>query len=268
MADTMKHMKIVIILLSILLVLSLTALVCVILYGHMHPANGSAVIPDNYIEPAGSIQPSAQEKIVRAAPNSSCVALSHTVITGDSTGETEISLYKNHTGDSAPFHCPNLFPGDSETQRYLLSVSHKATVTVCFHADIRPGYEQLAEVLKCRIALDGGEVLYDGLMRDMPESLEHSLSAAGGVTSRLCYEITVYLDTGVGNAYMDQTLVADWRWWVAESGELIDPPLTGDRSHFCIWFWVAMISLAGNVILLLPKDRQCEDTKEDDAANG
>lgn len=51
MADTLKRMKIIIIVLSILLGLSLAALAGVIIYGQFNPSNGSAVIPDNYIEP-------------------------------------------------------------------------------------------------------------------------------------------------------------------------------------------------------------------------
>ena len=54
MADTLKKMKIIIIVLSILLGLSLAALAGVIIYGQFNPSNGSAVIPDNYIEPASS----------------------------------------------------------------------------------------------------------------------------------------------------------------------------------------------------------------------
>ena len=50
-----------------------------------------------------------------------------------------------------------------------------------------------------------------------------------------------------------------------EPGVLI-PPQTGDNSHFCIWFWIALISLLINIILLLPKvlrkDREQEDEDE------
>ncbi len=133
--------------------------------------------------------------------------------------DTVISIYKNHPDDSEPFRTENLFPGDSETKAYLIRVSHKGTVTVHFHADIRDGYEKLAEVLNCKVVLANEQkTLYDGLMRDMPASLSHKISSASGTMTELEYDITVYLATSVGNAYMNQPLVADFRWWVEEHG--------------------------------------------------
>ncbi len=216
-------------------------------------------------------------------------ALSKTIITSDSVKETEISIYKNHTEDSEAFKCENMFPGDSETTAYLVEVSHKGTVTVRYHANIRAGYEKLAEVLKCKVVLRGQEIpLYDGLMCDMPESLNHHISSIVNKTTELTYDITVYLDASVGNEYMDKELVADFRWWVEESGsdptpsppgtgettdpdindgDLVYPPQTGDNSHFCIWFWIAMLSLLATILLLWPKQRKKDSKKEEVNAN-
>ncbi len=363
MADTLKKMKIIIIILSILLGLSLVALAGVIIYGQFGPSSGSAVIPDNYIEQQSSeLNTSAGVTQLRAGPvllcasvptvNLSCnvpvMALSKTVITSDRAKETVISIYKNHAEDSELFRLANMFPGDSETKAYLVEVSHKGTVTVRFHADIRAGYEKLSEVLNCKVVLRGeNKTLYDGLMRDMPASLNHRISSVFGKTTELTYDIKVYLDTSVGNEYMNKELVADFRWWVEESGgypppppgpgdtepndttepddttdpddttepddttapddptdfddttdpddttkpddttapdpdettkpddttapdpddgELISPP-TGDISHFCLWFWIAMISLLINIILLWPKRRRHNEEQEDEKAN-
>lgn len=83
----------------------------------------------------------------------------------------------------------NMFPGDSVVQEYSVSVSHKEAVTLYYHADIRAGYEILAEVLEAKIELaDKGITLYDGLLRDMPSALEYPL-AAGEDTLR--YRITI-----------------------------------------------------------------------------
>lgn len=359
MADTLKKMKIIIVVLAILLGLSLTALAGVIIYGQLDPSNGSAVVPDNYIEPtsSGELKTGAKVTQLRTGPVLLCasvptvnlsgnvpvMALSKTVITSDSAKETVISIYKNHAEDSEPFHLANMFPGDSETNVYLVEVSHKGTVTVRFHADIRAGYEKLAEVLKCKVVLRGeNKTLYDGLMRDMPESLNHRISSVFSKTTELTYDITVYLDTSVGNEYMNKELVADFRWWVEESGgdptpppgpddtepddtepddttnptdpddttkpddtadptdpddtkpddtteptdptepgtdetdpddtdpddgELVYPPQTGDNSHFCIWFWIAMFSLLMNIILLWPRRRRNNGEQEDEKAN-
>lgn len=60
-----------------------------------------------------------------------------------------------------------MFPGDAETQNDCVQVDHKGDVTVHFRAEVRPGYEKLAEVLKLRVSV-GGSVLYDGLMAETP----------------------------------------------------------------------------------------------------
>ncbi len=126
---------------------------------------------------------------------------------GNSQKEPSLQLYNKQPEDNTPFRVTNMFPGDQETKNFRLQVSHHDKVTVHYHADIRPGYEKLAEVLKVRVVLKTtGEELYNGLMRDMPASLDHVLSASGQTTDELLYEITAYLDTSVGNAYQNKDL--------------------------------------------------------------
>lgn len=112
-----------------------------------------------------------------------------------------------------------MFPGDAETQNDCVQVDHKGDVTVHFRAEVRPGYEKLAEVLKLRVSV-GGSVLYDGLMAEMPAAVDTPLPAG---SDTLDYQLTAYLDTSVGNPYMYQQLVADFYWWVADSEELAPP---------------------------------------------
>ena len=156
-------------------------------------------------------------------------APNRTIVDRDQEGDTTLTIYRNHPEDSIPFQVNNLFPGDAETKSYYLAVSYRGTVTVHFHADVRSGYEKLGEVLKCRVVLKNtGDVLYDGLMGDMPESLEHGLLSGDVTTDQLEYEITAYLDTSVGNEYMKRELVADFRWWaVAETEPDDDEPSGG-----------------------------------------
>lgn len=72
------------------------------------------------------------------------------------------------------FQSTNMFPDDARTEYYCIKVSYKGDIVVRYRADIHPGYEKLAEVLKVRICLiDTNELLYEGLMRDMPQSLNH-----------------------------------------------------------------------------------------------
>ena len=142
-----------------------------------------------------------------------------------------------------------------------MRVSHKGDVLLRFHAQVRPGYEKLAEVLKCRVVLpESGEVLYDGRMRDMPESLSHALHTGASTTGEVYYAVTAYLDTGVGNAYMDKDLIADFRWWVEET-ENLDNPKTGDAFRMDLWIAVAVGSLF--LLILLWRKREKEDAADE-----
>lgn len=172
-----------------------------------------------------------------------------------------VTLHKRNAQDNIAFQAGNMFPGDSETMHFCVRVSHKGNVTLRFHADIRPGYEKLAEVLRCRIVLpEKDEVIYDGLMSGMPQALTHALNTNTSTKSEVYYEITAYLETSVGNEYMNQSLVADFRWWVEET-EQLDPPVTGDSSNLYLWIGVAAGSLLLLLLLLLKK------SKKEDAAD-
>lgn len=167
-----------------------------------------------------------------------------------------ISLHQRHAEDNRPFQAVNLFPGDRVTKSYTVRISHSGNVTVHFHADIRPGYEKLAEVLRCRVVLlNFGETLYDGLMRDMPESLDCGVEGEANAESELYYEITAYLDTSVGNEYQNKELIADFRWWVEDQEiEHLDPPPTGDMAEPWLYLAIALVSLA--VLLRVGKTRR------------
>lgn len=313
MANTPKRLKIFIAVIALLIVFSIAVLGDSSAFGQTEIRGGS----------------------IRTCCAASIAMLSKTVTAIDSAQDTVIAIYKTHAEDAAPFRLTNMFPGDSQTKGYLVEVSHKGTVTVRFRANIREGYEKLAEVLKCRVELRNEKPpLYDGLMRDMPESINRRISSTFGKTTELTYDITVYLDTSVGNDYMNRELVTDFCWWVLEEdsdttslpetettaaedsadphdttvpdettdaddstviedttvpddttghgdtthsddtegpttddGELIYPPQTGDRTHFCIWYWIAMISLLVNIILLLPKQRRTSGKRDGRTSN-
>ena len=118
------------------------------------------------------------------------------------------------------FTVENMFPGDEISQDYVLNISHKKNIDVMFKADVQEGYEILAEVLKLKVTVQGDEdPLYDGLMKDMPDSLTYTLP---GRQQSLTYGLTVYLDTTVGNKnatdtdgkrYQNKSLKADFSWW-------------------------------------------------------
>ena len=243
-----KKLKIIIIVLAILLGLSLLALGGAILYNKMANTTPATVtVPDNMITPdedTSKPDSSATEK-----PSSSA----------ETKKAATIELYNKQPEENTAFAVGNMFPGDSETKYFRVRVSYHDKITVHYKATVRPGYEKLAEVLKVRVKLlSTGEMLYDGLMRDMPESLTHQLASQKSTTDELYYDITAYLDTSVGNDYQNKDLIADFEWWVEETGNLDDSPQTGDTSSIWLWAVLAAGSL-GVMILLLVVRRRKED---------
>lgn len=265
------RLKIMIIVLAILLGISSAALAGTILYKHLVSSEpASVVVPDNIITPntekggqTQSPEDIGEETAETTQNQSSSVTVSTN--TNSNTKEkrtaTELFLHNRNAGDNVAFNAGNMFPGDAETKYFCIQVSFQDTVTVKYHADIRPGYEKLAEVLKCRIVLlTTGEILYDGLMQDMPASLDHSMYSIEGTTNELYYEITAYLDTSVGNEYQNKTLIADFQWWVEEVGHLVEAPKTGDDFNMGLWAGLASTSLF--ILILLFVKRKKEEQNE------
>ena len=277
--------------LSVLLAASLVALCSIIIYKNLKKQTVSVSVPDNYISdndkggsdtetaPAAEETEAITEEIsVTAAQENTYVTSSQKTGSAQTETETEteaaeteeastkevqavgIVLSSRNSDDNVPFNVENMFPGDSITKYFRVEVYYKNTVYVRYHADIRPGYEKLAEVLKCRIKVNG-EVIYDGLMEDMPEAVTYTLTSDEKTTTALLYEITAYLDTDVGNDYMEKELIADFRWWVEEKGNLTPPP-TGDTSHVIIWAAVAVVSFSLLLVIIFKRRRRKEEVDE------
>lgn len=272
-------LKTAIVILSVLLAISIIALAGLLIFrSSAAGASAEAVVPDNIIspdavasggekEPGSGVSPfdsaafsgkASLRKATSQRATSTPIAKPVQAPSDAKKKAAVISLHQRQVEDNQPFHVRNLFPGDAETKYFCVKVSHSGDVVVRYHADIRPGSEKLAEVLRCRIVLlTTGETLYDGLMRDMPESLNHSIKIKAGrsTESELYYEITAYLDTSVGNDYQNKDLIADFRWWVEDKGSLT-PPHTGDS--FRLWPYIAAASVSLVVLLLLWKKRRKE----------
>ena len=276
-----KKIKSIIIVLACLLGLSLLALCGTLIYNKIaNTASATVTVPNNLITPdedtsnpdnSESQAPDSSESNSQApnrsdtqAPRSSADASSSAVTpTQNTTAEVKkaatIELYNKQPEENTAFAVGNMFPGDSETKYFRVRVSYHDKITVHYKATVRPGYEKLAEVLKVRIRLlSASETMYDGLMRDMPESLTHKLASKKSATDELYYEITAYLDTSVGNDYQNKDLIADFKWWVEETGNLDDSPQTGDTSNILLWAVLAAGSL-GMIIILLVTRRRKED---------
>ncbi len=265
-----KKIKIVIIILAILLGLSLLALGGTVIYNKIaNNTLATVTVPDNLITPdEDTTKPDSSESNSQApdssdtqTPSSSADASSSAVPTQSTTAEAKkaatIELYNKQPEENTPFQVGNMFPGDAEIKYFCVRVSYHDKITVHYKATVRPGYEKLAEVLKVRVKLlSTGEMLYDGLMRDMPESLTHKLASKKSTTDELYYEITAYLDTSVGNDYQNKDLIADFKWWVEETGNLDDSPKTGDTSNILLWAVLAAGSLSLIIILHVTRRRK------------
>ena len=284
-----KNLKILIAVLAILLAVSLTALIGMLLVGHfLHSDPATVAVPGNIITPEGSDASSINTdpplttlpdgesneavsdtappdlsditKVTEPASNTTVSAATETVA-ASAAKASALSLHTKQPEENKPFQVANMFPGDNEIQYFRIKVSYKGDIIVRYHADIRPGYEKLAEVLKVRIRLLGSDgFLYDGLMRDMPQSLNHALYTTSSTQSELYYEITAYLDTSVDNEYMDKDLIADFHWWVEETDHL-DSPQTGESK--LIYLWICLAAGSFLCLLLLIGKRRKEAAEEE-----
>lgn len=249
-----KKIKIIIIVLAILLGLSLLALGGTVIYNKMaNTTSATVTVPDNRITP--------DEDATKPDDSGSQTPSGSAVSTQSTSTETKkaatIELYNKQPEENTAFAVGNMFPGDVETKYFRVRVSYHDTITVHYNAAVRPGYEKLAEVLQVRVRLlSTGETMYDGLMRDMPESLTHKLVSKKATTDELYYEITAYLDTSVGNDYQNKDLTADFRWWVEETGNL-DSPKTGETVTALLG--ISLAAAAGLVLLLLVARKRKED---------
>ena len=275
-----KKIKIVIIILAILLGLSLLALGGTVIYNKIaNNTPATVTVPDNLITPdedttkpdnSDSQAPDSSDtekpdSSDTQTPNSSAATSSSAVPMQSTTAEVKkaatVELYNKQPEENTPFQVGNMFPGDSETKYFRVRVSYHDKITVHYKATVRPGYEKLAEVLKVRVKLlSTGETMYDGGIADMPESLTHKLASKKSTTDELYYEITAYLDTSVGNDYQNKDLIADFKWWVEETGNLDNSPQTGDTSNILLWAVLAAGS-GSMMILLLVVRRRKEDEK-------
>lgn len=127
----------------------------------------------------------------------------------------------NYASDPMVFE--NMFPGDRVSKTYKVLVHRQNPVSLWFRVDVHdnPAYDKLAEVLMLKLTVNSQEV-YDGLLKDfnghnvgLPSFYED------GIVQGMEYQIEVYLDTSVGNEYMQKTLKCDYSWTIYE--DMPDP---------------------------------------------
>ncbi len=270
-----KKIKTIIIVLAVLLGVSLLALGGTIAYDRLAKSEPAVVaVPDNLITPEEETTETdggetdstgdADKTAEPEKPSSDSTEKNETSGTNKPTAETKkaatIELYNKQPEDNTPFNVGNMFPGDSETKYFRVQVSYHDKVTVHYKAAVREDYEKLAEVLKIKVKLlTTGETMYDGLMKDMPDSVTYKLASAKSTTDELYYEITAYLDTSVGNEYQNKNLIADFSWWVEETGNLEPSPETDDNASTLLWICLAAVSGSVMLFLLFARKRREEE---------
>lgn len=252
--------KIVIIVLAVLLALSLIALAGTVIYNKLAVNTGATVtVPDNLITPDEEKSDNTKSDEIGSADETQSNSSAVSNVTDYKNHATAISLYNKQPQDNTAFSVGNMFPGDSEVKYYRVQVSYHDKVTVHFGVDVRNGYEKLAEVMNVKVKLlSTGETLYEGLMKYMPQSVTHKLTSPDSTTDELYYEITAYLDTSVGNEYQNKDLIADFNWWVEETGNLDKAPQTGDTSNIVLWMVIAVTSATLCIILLIFRRKEEE----------
>ena len=186
----------------------------------------------------------------------------------------DIYLHNGNPDDNAPFKAENMFPGDSEKNVYCVHVDHSADIDVRFGVDTDESGAKLAEVMNIRVILtETGDVLYEGLIKDFPESVVYTAEADTKTESEIFWQIETWLDTKVGNEYQQEKLTADFVWWI-EADEIdetpADPgnddsgkddtgkvdsenPETGDNFKIFMWVAIAGAALAGVLLVILTK---------------
>lgn len=191
--------------------------------------------------------------------------------------ETVLTLDSRNDYENVPFEASNMFPGDTETNIYNVKVVYEDTVKVRFRINIHENYEKLAEVLRCKIVLKNTEeTLYDGLMKDAPNAMEHTLAKTEGNEAELTYEINAYLDTSVGNEYQGKKLKAAFVWWIEGEEDLSDTdenqqpesadktdvqtpsgqtPPTGDEARLSLWGTLALCTAVLMGIIVFKKHK-------------
>lgn len=243
MASTKERkLKIAIVILSVLLIISLSALAGLVVY---YQSIAPTVVKDNvittgsgsYVEiPKMKANISARKTQVHMAfPNAE-----HSEKKGFHWKSSDDSLLKinaRQEADETSFVVENMFPGDALYKEYYVQVCHRGRVNVHFTADVRPTNDpigsKLEEVLMCKVEVNENK-LYDGLMRDIPSSIDYMTpNSSAAVLTEIPYRITVYLDgASVGNSYMNKELIADFRWWVlVEEEETATPQETVRPSY-------------------------------------
>ncbi len=258
-----ERVKKIVILLVVLLVMDLTALAAVkIIRRKAEDQTVTVAVSENLIAPE---KKGTKVNTQSSAERQDQVRTAETVSAEGRKNENMIYLWKKRTEENHTFHVENMFPGDRKSEYFRVKVSYQDRVTVRFHAEVGHDSRNLGEALKIKVVIyPEEEVLYDGVIQNMPEAVNHEMASRTQTTDELSYEITAYLDTSAGNEYQNQRIEANFHWWIEEDGNLTGRPvkdvLTGDTAN--ILFWAAGVIASGILCIALVAGRKRREEKE------
>ncbi len=275
-----KKAKIIIAILLALVILSGGALAGRVIYlNHFADKGATVVVPDNLIgedpepsdnsgetESTGQPTESGSSSETTAAPETDNTSTPSSTDTDSNSNSANtqnkaatIALHKNQPSDNEKFTVENMFPGDTETKYFAVKVNHHSDVIVYFKAEVTEQTKQLADVLHIKVThLDSDKVIYDGTFAEMSsDGYGVSYETTQSTESVAYYKIEVSLPTSTGNEYQAAKLMADFDWFVKDTGPL-DSPQTGDNSNIALWVIIMCSSFAIILILLFGKRREKE----------
>ena len=127
----------------------------------------------------------------------------------------DIKLSNEGDAEKIRFSVDNMFPGDSETKTFKVTVTNKKIHTICFKADIASENPALADVMHINVKLAGEKKsVYDGLIKDLSEGVE--VGVLSGETNE--FVITVTLDPSAGNECQNSEIAVNFTWWIGSLG--------------------------------------------------
>lgn len=104
----------------------------------------------------------------------------------------------------------NMFPGDTSSYVYRVSVPSGATDKIRFKVDVSSDDSELANSIIITVTnlLDDG-ILYEGIIKDMPY-----VDVDVGSSSNIPFKIDIRFDTSTSSDYMNKKLQFDMNWYV------------------------------------------------------
>lgn len=153
---------------------------------------------------------------------------------GNDSNSTAVNFYEMHYRYNERFSIDNMFPGDSVTKKYGITVNHIGPIDVTFHVDVEEDSQILADALHVRL-LYNDSVIHEGSMKNF--SFTSRITSNVEKRDYLDYRVEVYLPTDTDNMYQALKCNADFYWSAdevilenGESGKLIPDSASSTES--------------------------------------